>query len=78
MTDMLLSDDNPSDSDLLGFVDVAAPVLEAIRRGHLDPVCVGVFGPWGSGSRFRPRSASRRSLSNCRCLITGLRHESRM
>lgn len=49
MTDLLLWDDNPSDVDLLGFVDVAAPVLEAIRRDDLDPVCVGVFGPWGSG-----------------------------
>ncbi len=49
MTDLLLWDDNPSDVDLLGFADVAAPVLEAISRDHLDPVCVGVFGPWGSG-----------------------------
>lgn len=46
---MLLWDDNPSSVDLLGFDDVAAPILGAIRLEHLDPVCVGVFGPWGSG-----------------------------
>ena len=46
---VLLWDDNPSDVDLLGFGDVAAPVLEVLARDHLDPVCVGVFGPWGSG-----------------------------
>ena len=46
---ILLWDDNPSDVDLLGFEDVAAPVLEALGREHLDPVCVGVFGPWGCG-----------------------------
>lgn len=46
---ILLWDDNPSDVDLLGFEDVAAPVLEALGRDHLDPVCVGVFGPWGCG-----------------------------
>ncbi len=48
-TQILLWDDNPSDLDLLGFEDVAVPVLEALNRKHLDPVCVGVFGPWGSG-----------------------------
>ncbi len=48
-SDILLWDDNPSGVDLLGFEDVAAPVLEALRRDHLDPVCVGVFGPWGCG-----------------------------
>ena len=46
---MLLWDDNPSEVDLLGFDDVAAPVLKALGRKHLDPVCVGVFGPWGAG-----------------------------
>ena len=51
MTDsqILLWDDNPSELDLLGFEDVAAPVLQALDREHLDPVCVGVFGPWGAG-----------------------------
>ena len=46
---ILLWDDNPSNVDLLGFEDVAAPVLEALGQEHLDPVCVGVFGPWGCG-----------------------------
>jgi KAP family P-loop domain len=41
--------DNPTPLDLLGFGDIAAPVLEAIERERLDPVAVGVFGDWGSG-----------------------------
>lgn len=41
--------DNPTAIDLLGFADIAEPILEAIRREHLDPVAVGVFGDWGSG-----------------------------
>lgn len=41
--------DNPSSVDLLGFGDIAAPILEAIRRERLDPVAVGIFGDWGSG-----------------------------
>lgn len=41
--------DNPTAQDLLGFADIAAPVLEAIRRERLDPVAVGIFGDWGSG-----------------------------
>jgi GTPase SAR1 family protein len=41
--------DNPTPLDLLGFEDIAAPVLEAINRERLDPVAVGVFGDWGSG-----------------------------
>lgn len=41
--------DNPTAQDLLGFTDIAAPVLEAIRRERLDPVAVGIFGDWGSG-----------------------------
>ena len=48
-THLLLWDDNPSPVDLLGFEDMAAPVLGALSNEHLDPVCVGVFGPWGSG-----------------------------
>ena len=52
--EMLLWDDNPSALDLLGFADVAAPVAAAIRRDHLDPVCVGVFGaPTDSPRRSR-------------------------
>jgi predicted KAP-like P-loop ATPase len=41
--------DNPTSVDLLGFGDIAAPILEAIRRERLDPVAVGIFGDWGSG-----------------------------
>lgn len=41
--------DNPTAVDLLGFADIAAPVLEAIVRERLDPVAIGVFGDWGSG-----------------------------
>lgn len=45
----LLWDDNPSAVDLLGFDDLAAPIVETLGQAHLDPVCIGVFGPWGSG-----------------------------
>ena len=41
--------DNPTTLDLLGFADIAEPVLEAVVRERLDPVAVGVFGDWGSG-----------------------------
>jgi energy-coupling factor transporter ATP-binding protein EcfA2 len=41
--------DNPSVVDLLGFADIAAPVLEAVSRDRLDPVAVGIVGWWGSG-----------------------------
>jgi hypothetical protein len=41
--------DNPTGDDLLGFGDIAEPVLEALLRDRLDPVAVGVFGDWGSG-----------------------------
>lgn len=41
--------DNPSPRDLLGFAEIAAPVLDALDREKLDPVAVGVFGDWGSG-----------------------------
>jgi len=41
--------DNPTALDLLGFADIAEPVLEAVARERLDPVAVGVFGDWGSG-----------------------------
>jgi hypothetical protein len=41
--------DNPTAVDLLGFSDIAAPVLDAITRDRLDPVAVGIFGDWGSG-----------------------------
>jgi hypothetical protein len=41
--------DNPATNDLLGFADIAEPILEAVGREKLDPVAVGVFGDWGSG-----------------------------
>jgi hypothetical protein len=41
--------DNPSDQDLLGFGEVADPIVEAVKRDHLDPVAIGLIGPWGSG-----------------------------
>jgi hypothetical protein len=41
--------DNPTKEDLLGFADVATPVIDALGRERLDPVALGVFGDWGSG-----------------------------
>ena len=49
MTDFLLWDDNPSEVDLLGFDAVVAPVVQAIAAHALDPVTIGIHGPWGSG-----------------------------
>jgi hypothetical protein len=44
-----LWDDNPSDVDLLGFASLIEPGRQALTRPNLDPVCVGIFGPWGAG-----------------------------
>lgn len=44
-----LWDDNPTATDLLGFGGLVEPITGALTRPGLDPVCVGVFGPWGSG-----------------------------
>ena len=41
--------DNPSSQDLLGFGEVADPIVEAVQRDRLDPVAIGLIGPWGSG-----------------------------
>jgi hypothetical protein len=30
--------DNPTANDLLGFADITAPILDAVRREKLDPV----------------------------------------
>jgi predicted KAP-like P-loop ATPase len=46
---MPLWPDNPTSEDLLGFSDVASPIVEALKRDRLDPVALGVFGDWGSG-----------------------------
>lgn len=45
MTDLLLRDDNPGHADLLGIVDGASLVLDAIRPDHLDLVRVAYVGP---------------------------------
>lgn len=44
-----LWDDNPSDVDLLGFDAVVAPVLAALDAEDLDPLTIGIHGPWGGG-----------------------------
>lgn len=44
-----LWDDNPSPIDLLGFQTVAEPILSALNAPDLDPVTIGIHGPWGSG-----------------------------
>lgn len=49
MTDAVLWDDNPSEVDLLGFDAVVTPVLAAIKAPQLDPVTIGIHGPWGGG-----------------------------
>jgi hypothetical protein len=33
----------------LGFSDIAASLIDALKREKLDPVTLGVFGDWGSG-----------------------------
>jgi hypothetical protein len=47
--DFPLWPDNPTAEDLLGFEDVAAPIVDALKRDRLDPVALGIFGDWGSG-----------------------------
>jgi hypothetical protein len=49
ITETPLWPDNPTAQDLLGFADIAEPVLDALMRERLDPVAIGVFGDWGSG-----------------------------
>lgn len=44
-----LWDDNPTAVDLLGFSTVAAPILTALETPDIDPVTIGIHGPWGSG-----------------------------
>jgi len=46
---LVLWDDNPSSVDLLGFDAVVAPVRAAIAMPDLDPLTIGVHGPWGGG-----------------------------
>ena len=44
-----LTDDNPADSDLLGFDAIVAAIKEALRQANLDPVTIGIHAPWGGG-----------------------------
>jgi KAP family P-loop domain len=44
-----LWDDNPTTLDLLGFSTVVTPILTALTAPGLDPLTMGVYGPWGSG-----------------------------
>jgi hypothetical protein len=46
---MPLWPDTPTSADLLGFEDIAAPVIQAVQRPRLDPVAIGVHGDWGCG-----------------------------
>lgn len=48
-TNLPLWSDNPATVDLLGFEDIASPIADAIRRERLNPIAVGIYGPWGSG-----------------------------
>ena len=48
-SDIPLFDDNPTTTDRLGFSALIELTVEALVRPDLDPVCVGVTGPWGSG-----------------------------
>ena len=47
--DIPLFDDNPTTTDRLGFSTLVEITVEALTRPALDPVCVGITGPWGSG-----------------------------
>ena len=44
-----LLNDNPSSVDRLGFSALVSASVNALTRENLDPVCVGIFGPWGCG-----------------------------
>ena len=41
--------DEPSPIDLLAFGAVAETAVEAVLDDKLDPIAVGISGPWGSG-----------------------------
>jgi len=41
--------DDPSSTDLLSFDAVASTVADALLDAALDPVALGLSGPWGSG-----------------------------
>lgn len=44
-----LWDDNPTAVDLLGFSTIAAPIVTVLATPDIDPVTIGIHGPWGSG-----------------------------
>ena len=46
---MQLWSDEPSPVDLLAFGAVAETAVEAVLDDALDPVAIGISGPWGSG-----------------------------
>jgi hypothetical protein len=52
-----LWDDNPTTLDLLGFSTVVTPILTALTAPGLDPLTMGVYGPWGSGKVDRAGAA---------------------
>ena len=41
--------DEPSPVDLLAFGAVAETAVEAVLDDALDPIAIGISGPWGSG-----------------------------
>lgn len=41
--------DEPASTDLLAFVAVAETAIDAVLDDGLDPVALGISGPWGSG-----------------------------
>lgn len=41
--------DNETNIDLLGFQHLANAVISIIRKDHLLPATIGVYGDWGSG-----------------------------
>lgn len=57
--------DVPAVEDLLGFHEIAVPVVDTIGLERLDPVSIGVFGPWGSG-KSTDCCQTRELLSNLR------------
>ena len=67
--DFPLWDDNPSEVDLLGFGSLVAPARQALTRPRLDPVCVGVFGPWGSGKTTVAQQVQRELDSEADVLV---------
>jgi hypothetical protein len=46
---LALWSDDPAPTDLLSFDAVAATVADALLDPELDPVALGLSGPWGSG-----------------------------